>query len=585
VGKAASTVVYVQNRSSHAALGDKTPEEAFTGEKPKVGHLRIFGCPVYIHVPKEKRMKMEPSEKKGTFVGYSETAKAYRIYVPGQRYIEVSKDVTFDEKEALRRSRESDPVADEDEHEAPTTEIPVPDSPPAEVQREEPDEHIDPTDPMDIVEPIERPLDAPLVKRRPTWLKETLQEAQKHSAPSGTFRERRRPQRYSGYVAQMTHIIDVEPSTYEEAARLQVWKDAMMEEYQSIMKNDVWEVVARPEGKSIVTSKWIFKIKHAADRCIEKYKAKFVARGFSQKEGIDYEETFAPVARYTSIRAVISLAAVLGWRLHQMDVKTAFLNGMIEHEVYIEQPEGFVVHGKESHVCILKKALYGLKQAPRTWHSRIDSYLKSLGFTKSDVDSNLYFKIVQNHSLILVLYVDDLFLTGEEHQIAQCKRELNSKFEMKDLGPMHYFLGLEVRQKQDEIFLSQGKYTVDVLRRFEMMDGKSMATPMVTNLKKLHDSASSSNLVDPTMYRQLIGCLMYLMHTRPDICFGMSTLSQFMSEMRQVHWVATKHVLRYLRGTIAYGIRYTSNGGVTLLGYIYSDWAGSAVDRKSTSRY
>jgi hypothetical protein len=179
------------------------------------------------------------------------------------------------------------------------------------------------------------------------------------------------------------------------------------------MKNDVWEVVPRPEGKSVFTSKWLFKIKHAIDGSIEKYKARFVARGFSQKEGIDYDETFAFVARYTSIRTIISLASILGWKLHQMDVKTRFLNGQVEEEVYIEQPEGFVIHRKESHVCKLRKTLYGLKQTPRAWYLRIDSYLQNLGFSKSVADPNLYFKVVKNHPLILVLYVDDLFLTGE----------------------------------------------------------------------------------------------------------------------------------------------------------------------------
>ena len=162
----------------------------------------------------------------------------------------------------------------------------------------------------------------------------------------------------------------------------------------------------------------------------------------------------------------------------------------MEEEVYIEQPEGFVVQKSESHVCKLRKTLYGLKQAPRAWYSRIDGYLQNLGFSKSVANPNLYFKVVKNHPLILVLYVDDLFLTGEEHLIAQCKRELTSEFEMKDLGFMHYFLGLEVWQSSDGIFLSQGKYTVDVLRRFGMLDCKSMSTPMVSNLKKLHESDS-----------------------------------------------------------------------------------------------
>ena len=200
-----------------------------------------------------------------------------------------------------------------------------------------------------------------------------------------------------------------------------------------------------------------------------------------------------------------------------MDVKTTILNGIIKEEVHIEKPEGFVIHGTKSHVCRLKKALYGLKQAVRDWYSMVDSYLHSLGFTKSYEDSNLYFKVVENHPLILVLYVDDLFMSGEEHQIYQRKKELTSEFEMKDLGLMHYFLGLEMSQRSDEIFLSRGKYTVDVLRIFGMMDYQSMATLMASNLKKLHELPSGSYLVDLMMYRKLIGSLIYLVHTRPNI--------------------------------------------------------------------
>jgi hypothetical protein len=168
--------------------------------------------------------------------------------------------------------------------------------------------------------------------------------------------------------------------------------------------------VPKPEGKLVVGSRWIYKIKHATDRSVDKFKALFVAKGFSQKEGIDFDETFAPMARYSSIRAVISIATELGWQIHQMDVKIAFLNGVIEEEIYIEQPEGFEVHSRASHVCRLRRALYGLKQAPRAWYSRIDSYLLGMGFPKSEADSNLYY--ILGEPLILVLYVDDLFLTG-----------------------------------------------------------------------------------------------------------------------------------------------------------------------------
>ena len=180
-----------------------------------------------------------------------------------------------------------------------------------------------------------------------------------------------------------------------------------------------------------------------------------------------------------------------------MDVKTMFLNSVIEEEVYIEQPRGFAIHGKESHIYRLKNALYRLNQAPRVWYSRIDEYLMSLGFTKSDADPNLYYKVVDGDPLILVLYVDDLFLTRAKRLIVGCKRELSSEFEMKDLGLMHYFLGLEVWQHADEIFLSRGKYTIDILQRFGMMDCKSMATPMTMNLKKL--CCDDSNSIDPTM--------------------------------------------------------------------------------------
>jgi hypothetical protein len=219
----------------------------------------------------------------------------------------------------------------------------------------------------------------------------------------------------------------------------------------------------------VVSSRWIFRIKHVVDGSIEKYKEIFVAHGFSQKEGIDYEETFSPVARYTSIKTIIALAAKMKWKLHQMDVKTTFLKGVIEEEVYIEKPQGLEVEDRKSHVCKLRKALYGLKQAPRAWYGQIENFLTSLGFTKSKVDSNLYFKVMNDELVILLLYVDDLFLNGEENLITEYKKRLASEFEMKDLGLMHYFLGLEVWKSPERIFLNQGKYAVEIFKRLDML--------------------------------------------------------------------------------------------------------------------
>jgi hypothetical protein len=512
----------------------------------------------------EKRTKLQPSGERGILVGYSEDSKAYRVFFPDQRKTVVSRDVKFEENLASRKSQDLPAVAEGPQEVGP---------------KDEPRAETSSAGSQTPVEVEEQSSPSTSV-RRPRWFEQTLRDAREHvEPPRSTFRESRPPQKFPQYMALMTNIIDSEPSNFEEAANQQVWRDAMVEEHNSIMRNDVWEIVSRPEGKSVVTSRWLYKVKHATDGSVEKYKARFVARGFSQREGVDYEETFAPVARYSSIRAVISIASEMGWSIHQMDVKTAFLNDIIEEEVYIEQPQGFEVHDRETHVCRLKKALYGLKQAPRAWYSRIDSYLQGMGFTKSEADPNLYFLLVGSEILILVLYVDDLILTGAESLIAGCKSDLASEFEMKDIGPMHYFLGLEVWQRSGEIFLGQGKYTLEILKRFRMQDSRSMATPMVTNLKKIDSSVSE--LADSRQYRQLIGSLMYLVNTRPDICFVVNTLSQFMVEPREVHWVAAKHVLRYLQGTVGYGLQYLGGDGVRLQGFSDSDWAGSDTDRRA----
>jgi hypothetical protein len=430
-GEEAMTTIYVNNRSPHCILKDMTPEEAFSGKKSNVENLRIFGCHVYSHIPKDNRNKLEPSVKKGIFVGYSDSSKAYRIYIPKQHKIEVSRDITFNENMAFKKS--IDETIEEEEIEELNEER----------TENENDEKELPNHPMEPCENINSDI-VPKNKKRPAWLEATLQDAKRLKVPEGTFRKSKRPKRFSSYAAYMTKLLDEEPTTFEEAIQKEKWKEAMTEEHQSIMKNEVWEIIPRPKEKSVVTSKWVYKIKHAANRSMDKYKARFVAIGFSQKEGEDYDETFAPVARYTSIRAIISLSTSMGWNLHQMDVKTTFLNGAIEEEVYIEQPQGFEVHSRDTHICRLNKSLYGLKQSPRAWYARMDNYLTRLGFSKSHADPNLYYKVLDNTPMILLLYVDNLFIIGEESLIIKCKKELASEFDMKDLGLMHYYLGLEV---------------------------------------------------------------------------------------------------------------------------------------------
>jgi hypothetical protein len=242
-----------------------------------------------------------------------------------------------------------------------------------------------------------------------------------------------------------------------------------------------------------------------------------------------------------------------------------------------------VIQEEKSHVCRLKKSMYGLKQEPHAWYEKMDGFSMSLGFNKSVVDPKLYYHIVGDKFLILVLYVDDLFLTCSERLIVECKRALTSEFEMKDLGMMHCFYGLEVWQRTDDIFLSQGKYTVEILKKFGMTDCKSMPTPMVMDMKKMNEASTDLGEIDPHLYQQLTGSLMYLVNTRPDICYAVNVLNQFMSQPRQTHWIATKHVLRYLQSTVGYGVIYVSDVDMILQGYADADWAGSIVDRKSTS--
>eukprot|EP00253_Pinus_taeda_P014831 PITA_14831 len=597
--EACNIVVYLQNRSPHHALGNVTSEEAFFGKKPNVGHFRIFGCLTYSYVPKEKRTKLDLTTDKGIFVGYSETSKTYRIYIPAQRKVVVRQDVKFEEERAFKRSRElryeespnpqdklsqsqgssrqgsrgtsitmSGPsVSSGSQIQVDGTSGNMQGSPhsssrgsplmdsshgtsastgtdsgmrsigkPSGVQAS--------NDDRDSFTPVGEVCSG---KRKHKWLQDTLREATSVARPKRRVRESKPPKQFCSYMAMVTSIVDSRPSSYEEVASQQVGKEAMMEEYSSIIKNDVWEVVPRLEGKSVVTSRWLYKIKHATDGSIEKFKARFVVRGFSQVEGDDYEETFAPVARYTSIRSIIWIAAEMGWKIHQMDVKTAFLDGFIQEEVYIEQPQGF----------------------------------EQLGFTKSEADLNLYFIVVGEEPLILVLYVDDLIITGAERLIEGYKRDLDLEFEMKDITLMHYFLGLEVWQEEGYFFLGQWKYIVDILNTFHMEDCKPMSTPMITNWKKLH--ASNSELVDSTLYEQLIGCSMYLVNTQPNLCFAVNSMSQFMCEPKRVHWVDAKHILPYLQRTVDFGLDYRQGDGVRLARYTNSDWASCVSNRKSTS--
>ena len=265
-----------------------------------------------------------------------------------------------------------------------------------------------------------------------------------------------------------------------------------------------------------------------------------------------------------------------------MDVKNAFLHGDLEEEIYMEQPQGYVQD--PSLVCRLKKSLYGLKQAPRAWYAKMDSYLLSQGFIRCKSDPNVYMLRSTDSLLIIVLYVDDLLITGSSiSAIATVKTTLHDRFSMTDMGLLHYFLGLEINQSDSGINMTQSKYANDLLVRFKMTDCKPAATPFLSGVK-LEDGGDTP-LVDCTRYRQLVGSLLYLTHSRPDLSYVVGAVSRYMQEPHELHWKVAKCKLQYVKDTTSYGIHYASGCTLDLVGYTDSDWAGDAKDRKSTSGY
>jgi hypothetical protein len=317
---------------------------------------------------------------------------------------------------------------------------------------------------------------------------------------------------------------------------------------------------------------------------VQRYRARLVAKGYKQREGIDYGEVFAPVARLETIRLMISLAAQHRWKIYQLDVKSAFLNGFLEEEIYVEQPLGYIKAENESKVYKLKKALYGLKQAPRAWNTRIDRYFQENGFEKCPYEHAIYVKKEADGSILFAcLYVDDLLFTGNNPTMFKAfKKSMVQEFEMTDIGLMAYFLGLEVVQKEEGIFVSQSSYAKDILERFKMESYNPVSTS-VENGVELRKSKVGN--VDPTYFKSLVGSLRYLTCTRPDILYGVGLISRYMETPDQSHLNAAKRILRYIKGNINEGMFNTSSTNFNLVGYSDSDWGRDLDERKSTTGF
>eukprot|EP00253_Pinus_taeda_P032482 PITA_32482 len=499
---------------------NKVPEEAWSGRKQGVTHMKVFGCVAYAHIPDQLRRKLDSKGEKCFFIEYSEESKASRLYIPSTKKVFVSRDVQFIEEEAWDGSIEKT--------------VNVKNC----LSHDEDDEEMAEIHPQTAA-PTQGQQGTPL--RRNESASPSTPESGNSGASSSTCTPNERGKKFRNlsdiYNESLYCHVD-DPIHFEDAIKDRKWIKAMDEEINAIERNKTWDLVELPKGKEVIGNKWVYKTKCNAEGNIERHKATLVVKRYKQQYGRDYKETFTPVARMETVRAVLSIAAQNKWKVYQMDVKSAFLNGVLKEEVYIEQPLGYEKKDEEHKVCKLKKALYGFKQTPRA----------------------MMFILLKNFKTVM-----------------------KEEFEMIDMGLLRYFLGIEVDKNKNGFFISQARYVNEVLGIFNMQECKAAITPTVMGLKLSKEDNNKD--FDPSLYKSIVGSLMYLTATRPDIMFPVSLISRFMERPKEVHWQATKSILRYVKGTKRFGILYTVSEHSDLVGYTDSDWDGSVDDRKSTSGY
>jgi hypothetical protein len=364
--------------------------------------------------------------------------------------------------------------------------------------------------------------------------------------------------------------LGAEPKTFKEATSCPdaaLWKQAAIEEINSLIANGTWEIVRLPPGKKAIDSGWVFKIKRRDNGSIERYKCRLVAKGCSQRPGFDYVEVFSPTCRYATLRLILAITAKENLHLHSVDISSAFLNGDLDEEIYMKQPEGFEQHGPD-HVCRLSKSIYGLKQASRQWNKKLHEVLTSMGFKRLESDRSIYLYACDDVKIIIPVFVDDLtFASKSQSAIERTIKELKNHFKLRDLGPTTWLLRMEVIRDhaKQSLQLRQRQYIIDMLERYNLGDCKAVSTPMDPGLVLTSDMGASSAedvaFMKTVPYLNAVGALMYLAQcTRPDIAYAVGVLARFSMNPGIAHWKAVKHLFRYLQGTKDMGLVYKSDG-------------------------
>ncbi|KAL2232792.1 UNVERIFIED_CONTAM: Retrovirus-related Pol polyprotein from transposon TNT 1-94 [Sesamum indicum] len=539
-GEAVLTAAHLINLSPSVPLSGKIPELMWNGKLPDLSYLRVFGCSAFVH---QNVDKLEPRSLKCIFIGYPKGVKGYRLWVrsqPGFKVL-ISRDVTFNENE-MPCLEQTKPI----EKEITFNKVDIEDNQEGEELENNQEQNSENLENLGDINPVNNPLDNYQLAR------------------DRDMRQTRIPSKLRNFHTSLNTELG-EPSSVEEALKSEKWLIAMKEEMKSLIDNKTWVLVPKPKDTSIVDCKWLFKIKQENPI---KYKARLVAKGFTQKEGIDYNEIFSSVVKYTTVRIILALTAYYDWELKQMDVKTAFLHGDLDENIYMSQPFGFSNKSKPDHVCLLKKSLYGLKQSPRQWNKKFDVFMLSLNFSRSNHDHCLYFKYVNDAPIFLVLYVDDMLIASPSLELIYVlQKDLCNAFEMKDLGNAKQILGMNIirDRKTSSILLNQKTYLLSVLKKFAMENSKPTAVPLAAHFQlsknQCPQSESEIQKMSKIPYSNVIGSIMFLMEV-------------------------LKWLLRYLCESEKVGIKFSKHSAhAHLIGYVDSNYANDRDSRKSTTSY
>lgn len=566
------TANYLRNRSPTSAQ-DSTPYESFHGTKPDLSHLRTFGAQAYAHIPAALRTKLDTVSQSGRFIGYPPSTKGYKILLNNGTTV-ISRDVTFDEispllpKTTLRKTTLS-------QLNLPRTHTSLPETIPFNDIE------------ADDIEAVGAPPAQPAAPPSPPIAQRRTERAAARRPASLWQDDAYRITNRNTAIANVATTAS-EPTSLEEALQSpdsNKWRLAMDDEIASLTANHTWTLQPVPHGVKPIPVKWVYKEKRDANGSIERHKARLVVKGFHQREGIDYDEVFAPVSKYSTLRTLLAIAAHQDLEIHQLDIKTAFLNGNLDEDVYIQQPPGYS-NDNPNLACKLNKALYGLKQASRAWHRTLKTKIESMGFTESTADPGLFIKPSSSSPAYLLIYVDDiLVITANTTTLSSIKTQISAAFDTRDLGPAAFFLGIDIIRDRTTktIKLTQTRHTVDLLSKFSMQESKPFDTPSSTAIKLTADGEPLDT--EEHTYSTLIGSLMYLSScTRPDIAQAVGALARYMSTPTTAHWTAAKHVLRYLVGTTDYGIIFSPSDS-TLHSYCDANHAGDIDTRRSTTGY